>query len=173
MSEACTKCGFSPGAVEDVDAQVGGDSFDTPPPEAAETGFGPPPEAPAPTDTPAGDKPPLVNLPDQPQEEPKKKQSGVGRGIGIAVAIAAVIAFRAIGNEDEATGPTPDEVEAAMVSKASEQGVTLTADCPDGTEDTAVGDTFECTVTLDDGRTATATVRNREDSYSWKFSRAQ
>ena len=46
----------------------------------------------------------------------------------------------------------------------------MTVDCPAGTEDTAVGSSFECTVTLPDGRVATATVHNGEDSYRWKFS---
>jgi hypothetical protein len=174
MSDACTKCGFSPSGVElEATFEVASDS---PPEPQADT------EA-VQTDTPASpppgdEKPPLINLPDQPSEqeklEPAKlKRSEKGRWIGIAVGVAALIGFRAFGGEDDPTGPEPGEVESAITDRASEEGITMTVDCPDGTEDTAVGASFECGVTLPDGRVGTATVHNGEDSYRWKFSGAQ
>ena len=148
MSEACTKCGFSPSG-EEAEATF----------EVAE------------------DKPPLINLPDTPEgggEAPKpKKGSGLARGIGIVVAIAAIAGFRAIGNEDTPTGPEPFDVEQAITEDAAGRGITMTVSCPDDTADTEVGGRFECDVTLADGSTATAQVRNDEDSFSWTFNTAR
>lgn len=182
MSEACTKCGFSPSGEEaEATFEVADAGWETDwaaaEPEPAEPP--PPTGAPAPTDPtpPTEDKPPLINLPDEPAgggEAPKpKKQSGLARAIGIVVAIAAIIGFRAIGDEDTPTGPEPFDVEQAITEQAAQDGITMTISCPDDTAETEVGGRFECDVTLPDGRVATARVLNEEDAYRWTFSRAR
>jgi hypothetical protein len=178
MSEACTKCGFSPSGPEpEATFEVADAPGETEWSAAEPDPPAPEPVAPPTHQTHTEDKPPLINLPDEPEgggEAPKpRKQSGLARGIGIVVAVAAIIGFRAIGNEDTPTGPEPSDVEQAITERAAGDGITMTVSCPDDTADTEVGGRFECDVTLPDGSTATARVLNQEDSYRWTFSRAR
>ena len=173
-AEACTECGFSP-----ADPEV----FETEPdPRYEPVGFEPEPEPeatfevgsteapPAPPTEPSQIEPaPAEPAPSEPA--PTAPKRSLRRRSAFWIAIAAVIFLAdftgAFGIFDDPTGPTPEEVEGALVHYASEQGGTVTVDCPEDTEDTEVGDSFDCVATNARGQTRTVTVTNNEDDFSW------
>jgi hypothetical protein len=138
-SEPCTECGFS--AIGEQPAEP-----------APEVTVGEQQQAPEPP-------------PAEPQEQRKRSPA---RLLVWLVVIAGFFAVNQLGVFDEATGPTAEEVEQAIVDSARQFGVEVTVDCPDDAEDTEVDGTFVCTATAPGGRTVEIVVTNHEDTFEWE-----
>ena len=169
-TEPCTECGFSPVAPDEGDVWDESVWAETQAPdvEPEVTVGGPAPEPPAPAQAPAPQAPAPA-----PPPQPTKRKSGVGAIwivlIVIGLAWQGFNLFNGCGNIlDGAPGPTAEETESALVSDAALQGlVGAEVECPDSAEDTEVGDSFDCTITTKDGNSATVSVTNHEEEFTW------
>lgn len=150
-AEACTKCGFSPSGEQTAEPEAG----------APELTIGEQAEPPPPEGPPSGEPPP-------PESAPKKKHPGARTLIWLVVIGAAIGADR-LGVFDQATGPDADQVEEAIADDAqTNHGVQVSVDCPDDADQTAVDESFFCTVTGPKGETLRLRVINHEDSFEWQ-----
>lgn len=177
----CTKCGWFPGAPVDVGEISAGST----PYETGEASFPAPEPAPSPTrgDTPPapapsrGDGPsfPAPQPSPSPMPSPLPRRRGPSIGAIWLILIVVGIISQAAGALDgcgeafeEKPGPTAEEVESALASDAEMLGLAgASASCPDSSEDTEVGQTFDCTVTAATGQAATVTVTNGDGEFEW------
>ena len=144
--EPCTECGFSPVVGTPVEEEP---TFETAP-ASFETG---------------GTTEPVPQT-EAPQSAPKKKTRRWTVLFWVLFAIGFGVAdFGSL--FDDPTGPSEEEVEAALSDWASDHGGTLTIDCPSDVEDTPVGGTFECTASNSRGQTAIVSLTNNENDFSW------
>lgn len=172
-TEPCTECGFSPVSPEDGASWEQSSWAETPETTVPETTEEPQPIVVGPT----ADAPTRAQdygLPEPtppPQPTAKKPRVGAVWVILILIGFAgqAFNLFDGCGEIfDEATGPTAEETEAALVSDATMLGLDgATARCPDSAEDTEVGGRFDCTITTASGSSASVTVTNHEEDFEW------
>jgi hypothetical protein len=163
-SEACTRCGFSPGGPVEAPETFSVGEVATSDPSTFERpgGVEAPPQ---PTDS-GGEQLPQPS-PTEPQPQPhKRRRPGVGLMIWLVIIGASVIA-NTTGIFDEPTGPDPAEVEGALVLAGIERGLSITAECPADTDEAEIGAGFECVVTTASGRSGTVRVTNHEESYEY------
>ncbi len=159
-AEACTECGFSPTGepAEPVPAE--------PDPEVEPTAeVGPDAEV-----EPTADAEPSPMDAPPPPPPARKKRPGT-RLVFWLIAIAAVFGISKLGVFEPNPGPDASEVEDAIVKNAADYGVTVTVDCPDDADETAVEESFFCTVTTPSGKAFRIRVTNHEDTFSWPSDR--
>ena len=140
MAEPCTRCGFSPLGDQVPDEVPASEPVPLPPGDAG-----------------------------APETTGKPNRKGLITSIlWAAVGFAIWIAIQSFDGFESPTGPDADEAESALVASAAGLGVSVNAECPDDSEDTDVGDSFECVVTSIDGDQITLTVDNNEDDFTWR-----
>jgi hypothetical protein len=103
-----------------------------------------------------------------PEPEAAKKKRPALRGLIWLAVIGAAIGADRLGVFDQSPGPDPGQVEEAIADQARQNGVEVTVDCPDDADQTAVEESFRCTVTSTTGETVTIKVTNHEDSFEWQ-----
>jgi hypothetical protein len=103
-----------------------------------------------------------------PEPEVAKKRRPALRGLIWLLVLGAAIGAERLGIFDQPSGPDPGEVEQAIADQARQNGIEVTVDCPDDADQTAVEESFRCTVTSASGETVTIRVINHEDTYEWR-----
>ncbi len=81
----------------------------------------------------------------------------------IAVVVLAITLY----GRADMPGPKASDAEAELTAYASEHGLEVTAECPETSESTPVGRTFECVVQSRSGAVRDVVVTNGEDDLSW------
>ena len=103
-----------------------------------------------------------------PEPEVAKKKRPALRGLIWLVVLGAAIGAERLGIFDQPPGPDPGEVEQAIADQARQNGIEVTVDCPDDADQTAVEESFRCTVTSASGEAVTIRVTNHEDNFEWQ-----